>query len=110
MFTVRTWCLPNLSQQQLKRMHEQIVSAVVSIPSAGVTKEEEMLDLFPSDQMEYGLGEEVVIEVIDCPSDCDTHQRVSLGKKLNDVVAQFLQPGAHVTCKIIASHPGDVTV
>lgn len=68
MLTVKNWCLPgDLSQDRLEELHNAIVAAVISVPETNITRERDMLNLFPPDMMSYGLGQEIRIEITDLP-------------------------------------------
>jgi hypothetical protein len=60
---VKVWCLPEMSQDELRRMHLSIVATFSVMPIFPVIDQGSMVVLFPPDAMEYGKGEEVVIEV-----------------------------------------------
>ncbi|CAN5152719.1 hypothetical protein BH11PAT3_BH11PAT3_0740 [soil metagenome] len=62
---VRISCLPaDLTEAQLRDLHRAIVIGAVSVPEVGLKDETTMTVLFPSDMMSYGLGTEIIIEVI----------------------------------------------
>jgi hypothetical protein len=66
MLVIKTWCLPaGQSEGGLRILHKTIVNVVVSVPELGLKDQNDMVCLFPSDLMKYGLGEEIVIEVTD---------------------------------------------
>ena len=61
---IKVWCLPgNQTEDDLRRLHQNIVAGVVSVPELGLKDETEMTCLFPPDMMQYGLGSEVIVEV-----------------------------------------------
>ena len=60
---IKVWCLPQMTEEQLNKLHKNIVQAVVGITELGLKDESDMTCLFPPDMMSYGLGEEIVIEV-----------------------------------------------
>ena len=64
MLVIKVWCLPRLTEKQLNGLHRNIVAAVASVEELDLKNETEMVCLFPSDMMSYGLGEEIFIEVI----------------------------------------------
>jgi len=102
MLTIKNWCLPgDLSEDQLKVLHNSIVEAVVSISEVGVRDERDMLNLFPSDMMSYGLGSEVVVEITGFPrkADCNKAVRTRLAEAVVTAVkSQIL--GATVKCTV----------
>lgn len=60
---IKIWCLPEVGEPKLNRLHQALVQAVKNIPEIGVTDEKDMTCLFPSDMMKYSLGTEIIIEV-----------------------------------------------
>lgn len=64
MLRIKVWCLPaNLTEGVLRQLHQEMVNAVVSIPELGLKDQNDMVTLFPTDMMKYGLGEEIIVEV-----------------------------------------------
>ena len=59
---IKVWCLPKMSEEQLKMLHKNIVGAVVDLVDLDL-KGDDINCLFPPDSMSYGLGKEVIIEV-----------------------------------------------
>ena len=46
---IKIWCLPsNQTEQDLNRLHQAIVNAVVGVPELGLKDETEMTCLFPT--------------------------------------------------------------
>ena len=61
---IKVWCLPaGETEDNLRRLHQSIVAAVVAVKELGLRGENDMTCLFPSDRMLYGLGEEIVVEI-----------------------------------------------
>jgi hypothetical protein len=61
---IKVWCLPaGQTEEDLNTLHQAIVKAVVSVKELGLKDETSMTNLFPPDQMQYGLGSEIVVEV-----------------------------------------------
>lgn len=61
---IKVWCLPkNQTEDDLNLLHKTIVKAVISVHELNLESEKDMTCLFPSDLMEYGLGEEIIIEI-----------------------------------------------
>lgn len=60
---IKVWCLPQETEEKLRRLHKTIVAAVVDVPELGLRDENDMTVLFPTDMMTYGLGQEIVIEI-----------------------------------------------
>ncbi len=101
MLTIKTWCLPNgLSEKELNDLHNAMVAAVISIPKTGVKNESMMLNLFPSDMMSYGLGNEISIEITKVPVSCDRHILNKLARAVGVVVRKAF-PNARVECEAL---------
>jgi hypothetical protein len=61
---IKVWCLPaGQTEEDLNTLHKTIVKAVVGVEELGLKDETNMTNLFPPDQMQYGLGSEIVVEV-----------------------------------------------
>ena len=103
---VRVSCLPwNLTEDNLRDIHRSIVAGAVSVPEVGVKDEKTMTVLFPPDMMEYGLGSEIIVEVIsgtfgEKNLEDDVLKRFSNAMVL--AVKKF-HPQAMVECFILAS-------
>lgn len=68
MLIVKVWCLPaDQTEDTLSGLHLAIVAAVLGIRHSdvnlGVEDERDMVCLFPTDRMVYGLGKEIIVEV-----------------------------------------------
>lgn len=61
---IRVWCLPQVEEEELRQLHQDIVKAVVGINELGLKDENDMTCLFPPDMMKYGLGSEIIIEIL----------------------------------------------
>ncbi len=61
---IKLWCLPRLEESKLREIHKTVVSAVVGIEELGLKGENDMTVLFPPDMMSYGLGTEVIVEIL----------------------------------------------
>ena len=98
MLMIQVWCLPKMPEEQLRRLHGSIVAAVASVKEFDLKDETEMVCLFPSDMMAYGLGDEIVVEVTDCfeKPKCGFIGRQQLAKALGDAVHAMF-PKAFVT-------------
>lgn len=108
MLVVKTWCLPHgLFEEQYRHLHEQIVSAVISVKGLGIKGERDMLNLFPKDLMSYGLGSEIFIEVLYQHPNYDIKYR--LAKALVEVVKSNF-PKAYVECFIPKSQEFDINI
>lgn len=60
---VKVWCLPKLSEKKLKDLFVGIVDGLKEVPSLGVKNEQDVLVLFPTDAMQYGVGSEIYVEI-----------------------------------------------
>jgi len=60
---VTVMLLPKMSEERLRKLHQKIVKAMVRLGAPNITREESFFTLFPGDQMQYGLGSEVVVKV-----------------------------------------------
>lgn len=61
---IKVWCLPeHQTEQKLRDLHVAIVKAIVGQKELGLKSESDMTCLFPPDQMQYGLGSEIIVEV-----------------------------------------------
>ena len=101
MLVVKVWCLPNSGENMLNGIHQEIVKAVAGIPELGVKSEADMLTLFPTDMMEYGLGTEILIEVLcdERPWDSQdgNEMRNKLARNIGTTVQTFF-PKAKIYC------------
>ncbi len=61
---IKVWCLPQIEEEKLNSLHKALVRAVSSVEVLGVNNENDMTCLFPTDMMKYGLGTEIIIEVV----------------------------------------------
>ncbi len=104
---IKVWCLPlRQTEADLKRLHQEIVKAVTSIPEFGLKDENDMTCLFPPDLMKYGIGEEIIIEIgglFEKPE--RTHEvRQRLAKSVGKVVKE-LYPEAEIKCSVETIDP-----
>jgi len=60
---IRVSCLPVLEEAKLKTLYEEIASAGAAVKELGL-ETKDFTVLFPQDMMKFGLGDEVIIEVI----------------------------------------------
>jgi len=60
---IKVWCLPDMKEEELNRLHQGIVGAVCSVKELGLNSENDMTTLFPVDKMKYGLGKDIVVEI-----------------------------------------------
>jgi hypothetical protein len=95
---IKVWCLPaDRTEDDLRRLHQGIVAAVLSVPEPGLRSEHEMVCLFPPDLMQYGLGEEIVVEVTGLfeKPECTLEVRNQLAQSIGERV-ETLYPEAMV--------------
>jgi len=62
---LKVWCLPSMSEEALNALHKDLVAASVSVEKLNLKGEEDLIVLFPADQMQYGLGSVVLLEYSD---------------------------------------------
>ena len=101
---VRISCLPQIPEEQLKKLYQDIVAAVVGIEELGLKNIDHAVTcLFPPDSMSYGLGDEVIIEVIGLFEKPERTEEVRqrLAVALKDTVDAMF-PEAFVECLIYA--------
>ncbi len=63
MLVVKVWCLPVQTEEQLQELHQSIVKALKDTQELKVKDEKDIMVLFPSDMMKYGLGQDILIEI-----------------------------------------------
>ena len=113
MLVIKVWCLPlEQTEDDLNRLHQAIVAAVVSTTELGLKSEKNMLCLFPSDRMKYGLGQEILIEISGLRNDSEEKQgirrqirrylRASVGESV-----KMIYPEAIVQCDTTIIDPSD---
>lgn len=103
---IRVSCLPQMPEDDLSKLYEDIVAAVLSIEELGLKDESEITCLFPSDMMDVGLGDEVIIEVIglfDKPQRTKA-VRQELAEALGKAV-DMMFPAARIECFIFPFSP-----
>ncbi len=102
MLVIKVWCLPRVTEKKLRKLHKNIVAAVVSVKKLGLKNESDMTCLFPSDMMSYGLGEEIIIEItstldhLQRPGTIQQQLAMALGNAVYALGATF--PNARVEC------------
>ncbi|MCR4276094.1 MAG: hypothetical protein NUV90_01790 [Candidatus Parcubacteria bacterium] len=99
---IKVWCLPKMSEDQLRQLHAEIVAAAISVEMLGLKDENDMVCLFPSDKMSYGLGEEIIIEVrlVRRPQ---TSRAMMRQQQLANILGETMSkmfPEAYVECSI----------
>lgn len=104
---IKVWCLPKgQSEADLNRLHQAIVKAVVSVSELGLRGESDMTCLCPPDLMQYGLGEEIIVEisVLHEKPERTAEVRQRLATKVGWAV-QTLYPKAMVECSVATINP-----
>ena len=61
--TVKVWPMPRLTQPQFKELLDDIVEACKQIDILQVHSEDDLITGFPRDDMDYGLGTVLVVDV-----------------------------------------------
>jgi len=90
MLVIKTWCLPEMKEEQLQKLFQTILANVMNIPQLRVESERDMLCLFPSDMMKYGLGQEILVEVTGFPGSLELSWRTTLSSNLRGILHRFL--------------------
>lgn len=107
MIVIKVWCLPSdQSESTLNRLHQAIVKAVVSVSELCLKDENDMVCLLPPDLMNYGLGEEIIVEIDGLPDIPQKNERVreQLAKCVGESVSA-LYPRAKVQCSARSFDP-----
>lgn len=100
MLVIKLWCLPQVGEEKLRAVHKSVVAAAVSVKELGVGREDDIVTLFPTDAMQYGLGAEIIIEVSGLPRAVDQERhpvKQQLAERLGIAVHQHF-PDAFVNC------------
>ena len=101
MLHIVVWCLPKQAQRAYKKLFDQLVGAVISVPEASVEGERDVLINFPADLMSYGLGTEIVCRVTDLADspklNADARDRL---KTALDAVLRNAYPKASVRVRV----------
>ena len=98
---IKVWCLPpNQSEEALRNLHKKIVKAVCSIRELGFENENDMTVLFPPDQMMYGLGTDIFIEISGILKGPEKTNEVldRLSESVGKVVEELF-PDSEIKCK-----------
>lgn len=90
---IKIWCLPHdQTEDDYKKLHQAVVAAVVKA-NVGIKNQNDMVVLMPKDLMDYGLGEEIIVEI-----DCVGEDQCGMLSPVLDAV-KSLYPKAHVQGK-----------
>lgn len=104
---VRVECLPVMSEEKLRQLHKEIVARVVSVSAFGVSSEQDMIVLFPKDAMEYGLGDEITVEISNLRPGIPRGDRETLSDLIVGTL-KMLFPNSFVDCSVRTPHPLDI--
>ncbi len=103
--------LPKLSQEEIERLFSDLLCALMDqAPITRVYSEKDELIHFPPDQMEYGLGKEILAEVTGLPvinltrKESEIERRKALGNSIRQVLVNHF-PQANVECKVYPPNP-----
>jgi hypothetical protein len=95
MVIVKVWCLPEgLTEEELQDFFWKIVSTAKSVHGAGVSSEKDVLILFPTDRMKWGLGEDILAEIGGLPRISRESKKV-FGQRVGETIKERF-PSAHV--------------
>lgn len=97
---VKVWCLPKMGQKRIKELFNKIVAKLVQTRGIDVHDETDVLVLFPSDKMLYGLGTEIFVEVDQLLGAADSKELRQLIAMELTMVVRSMFPGAHVCCAV----------
>lgn len=105
---VRVWCLPTISEDDLIILYNAIVKTVESTPELGLEGKNAVTVLFPPDLMKFGLGEEIIIEVVGLfnKPECNSTVCQKLARKLGRKAMEMF-PSAKVECFIYLFNPAN---
>jgi hypothetical protein len=105
---IKVWCLPPQTEDELNRLYQAILEAVLSITELRLYDKKAVTVLFPSDMMQYGLGEEIIIEIGSLfkkpERTAEVRQRLA---KAVGVAVKKLFPAAMVECSVETIDPSE---
>jgi hypothetical protein len=99
--TIKVWCLQgDLAQKMYEDLHKKLVAAMVDIKHLNIRDENDLLVLFPKDLMQYGLGNELLIEFGGSPQLEGQYDRwySVVGERLA-LTVKYLFPNARIFLK-----------
>jgi len=105
---VKVWCLPpKQTEDELNNLHKLIVAAVVSVPEIGLESKDDMTCLFIPDLMEYGLGEEIIVEISGLSRKFERTREVlqRLAKNTGEAVGKLYPKAKKVECFVTIMDP-----
>ena len=96
---IKVWGIPEaMTEERLKILCDSIVTATESIPELGLAEKNAVTVLFPSDRLKYGLGEEVIAEIVIFTKPERTDGvRAKLAEKIG-ILLHGNFPGAKIEC------------
>lgn len=102
---VKVWGLPAGEEYNLRTLRKKVPAAIAAIPELGLM-DEQITCLFPSDRMTYGLGEEIIIEIVGLFEKPERTEEVRhrLAEGVGSAV-HGLYPNAKVECFIQTFNP-----
>ena len=110
MLTIKIWCLPQMKEAKLRNVHLTLVSLATSMKELPCTNERDLLVLFPSDLMTYGLGTEILVEISGLEKDerQDWLFREKVAEKFGQAILQLF-PQARVIARVTEFLPRSST-
>lgn len=103
---IKVWCLPKCGEKKLNAIFAGIIKVIESVKEFGLKGERAVTVLFPPDQMAYGLGSEIIIEVTGL-SEKPERDGIDL-QRLAQALGVFINsvfPDAKVECLIFPFNP-----
>ena len=104
--TVRVWCLPDVTEEDLQAFFQEILSAFKLIQAVGVRDSKDITILYPPDKMKWGLGEDIIAEIEDLPPTSEKERRFLANRVWETIKKRF--PHASVKCRAEAPNPETV--
>jgi len=105
---VRVWCLPPVNENDLIVLCDAIVKTIESTPELGLEGKNAVTVLFPPDLMKFGIGEEIIIEVVGLFNKPERSPMVrqNLARKLGRKIMEMF-PNARVECFVKPFDPAN---
>lgn len=105
MIIVTVSLLPPSPEDSLRELHKKIVQAATGIPDYEIKGEDDMIVRFVPDMMSYGLGTEIVIEILDLLSSGRFNRmRNNMAQAIGEVISSTY-PKARVICLVLTHDP-----
>ena len=104
MIVIKVWCLPDQKEEKLRKLYKEIVDVVIGMAGLlpKITDQNDMVVLYPSDLMKYGLGEEIIVEITGV-GDCG-YARNRLARKIG-ITIHVLYPMSRIECFVNSFNP-----